>query len=353
VKRAQWRPSTGSQQPVEIEIFYHPTHTANLERMLAAVRASLDYDTRAFGPYPWRQVRLVEYPSHPAIGGMTAHSGMLTYAEGFALVRPEADPRQIDFPFAVVAHEMGHQWWGHQITPAVVEGAPFLSESLAWYSGMLVVEETLGRDHLQRLLDMMRADYLQPGQPRTVPLLRAIDQTDAYRRGPFAMYALRERVGVEPVNRALRNLLAKFPPGRAPYPTSRDFYAELRAATPPAAHELLRDLFEEITFWDLSAKQLDVKPDGRGAYRVTLHIEAQKLKGDSSGTERPVAMNELVEIQLYDADHKPIYRTSRRIHSGRQTIELTVPHAPAGGIIDPDHELLDRRPDDNEVEVGT
>jgi hypothetical protein len=37
-----------------------------------------------------------------------------------------------------------------QLTPAGVEGAPFLTESLAWYSGMLAVEETFGRDHLQR-----------------------------------------------------------------------------------------------------------------------------------------------------------------------------------------------------------
>lgn len=242
VRRAQWQP--GSGQPVDIEIFHHPAHTANLERMIHAVQASLAYNTRAFGPYPYRQVRLVEYPSQPALGGMTAHSGLIAYAEGFSLLRPADDPRKIDFPFAVVAHEMGHQWWGHRLTPAMVEGAPLLTESLAWYSGMLVIEETLGRDHLQRLLAVMRAQYQQPHQPRTVPLLRAVDQMDAYRRGPFAMYTLRERVGAETVNRALRNLLAKFPPGRAPYPTSLDFYAELRAATPPSMHGLLRELFE-------------------------------------------------------------------------------------------------------------
>jgi ABC-2 type transport system permease protein len=351
VHRAQWRPSAGSQRPVDIEIFHHPAHTANLEQMVHSVQASLEHNTRAFGPYPYRQARLVEYPSHPAIGGMTAHSGLMTYAEGFALVRPEADPRKIDFPFAVVAHEMGHQWWGHQLTPAVVEGAPFLAESLSWYSAMLVVEETLGRDHLQRLLDMMRADYLQPNQPRTGPLLRATDQTDAYRRGPFAMYALREAVGAEPVNRALRNLLSKFPPGRTPYPTSLDFYSELRAVTPAPMHGLLRDLFEEITFWELSAKSIDVKPDGKGAYRVTLHIDAQKLKGDATGTERPVPMSDPVEILVYDANRKPLYRASQRIRSGAQTIELIVPSPPAGAVVDPDRELLDRQPADNEARV--
>ncbi|HEX8411364.1 MAG TPA: M1 family aminopeptidase [Thermoanaerobaculia bacterium] len=345
VHRARWR-------NVNIEIFHHPIHTANLERMVRGVQASLEHNTRAFGPYPYRQVRLVEFPSHPAVVGMTAHSGLITYAEGSSLIRPADDPRNIDFPFAVVAHEMGHQWWGHQLTPAVVEGAPFLAESLSWYSAMLVVEETLGRDHLRRLLGMMRADYMQPHQTRTIPLLRAVDQTDAYRRGPFAMYALREAVGVEPVNRALRNLLSKFPPGREPYPTSLDFYAELRAVTPAPMHGLLKDLFEEVTFWELSVKGIDVKPDGKGAYRVMLHIDAQKLKGDSTGTERPVPMNDPVEILVYDGHGKPLYRASHRLRSGEQAFELLVPRPPAGAVVDPDHELLDRQPADNEVRVG-
>ena len=351
VHRAQWRPSASSQHPVDIEIFHHPTHTANLERMVHGVQASLEYNTRAFGPYPYRQIRLVEYPSPPSVGGMTAHSGLITYAEGFSFVRPADDPRKIDFAFAVVAHEMGHQWWGHQLTPAVVEGAPFLAESLAWYSAMLVVEETLGRDHLQRLLDMFRAHYLQPNQPRTVPLLRAFDDLDAYRRGAFAMYALREAVGVEPVNRALRNLLAKFPPGRPPYPTSLDLYAELRAATPAPMHGLLKDLFEEITFWDLSAKSMDVKADGKGAHRVTFHIEAQKLEGDGTGNETPVPMNDPIEIAVYDADGRSLYSARHRIRAGAQTIALIVPRPPGRAAIDPDHELLDRNPADNEVLV--
>lgn len=351
VHRAKWRPSAGSGQAVDIEIFHHPTHTANLGRMVHGVQATLAYNSRQFGPYPHRQLRLVEYPSPPDRLGMTAHSGLVTYAEGFSLVRPADDPRKIDFPFAVVAHEMGHQWWGHQLTPASVEGAPLLTESLAWYSGMLAVEETFGRDHLQRLLDMMRAHYLAPHQPRAVPLLRAVDQLDGYRRGPFAMYALREAVGVETVNGALRNLLAKFPPGRPPFPTSTDFYTELRAATPQPMHDLLKDLFEEITFWDLSAKSLRVHPAGNGAYRVLFHVEAQKLKGDGNGNERPVPMNDPIEVAVYDAAGKSLYRAPHRIRSGPQTIELVVPRPPARASLDPDHELLDRDPDDNDVAV--
>ncbi|HET7436124.1 MAG TPA: M1 family aminopeptidase, partial [Thermoanaerobaculia bacterium] len=352
VHRAKWNPSTRSGQPVNIEIFHDPAHTANLERMARSVQASLDYNNAQFSAYPHRQLRLVEIPGPSDMLGMTAHDGLITYLEGFALVRPEDDPRKIDFPFAVVAHEVSHQWWGHQLTPAVVEGAPFLAESLSWYSGMLIVEKTFGHEHLKRILDMMREQYLAPNRPREVPLLRAADQLDAYRTGPFAMYALREAAGAEPVNLALRRLLAKFPGGRSPYPTTLDFYRELRAATPPATHGLLKDLFEEITFWDLRAKSLDVTAAANGAHRVSFRVEAQKTKGDGTGIERPVPMNDAVAIALYDAMGKELYRGSHRLRSGVQTIELTVAGVPASAEVDPNHELLDRNIDDNAVNVN-
>ena len=335
VHRTRWH-------DVEIEVLHHPPHTRNLGRMLRSVRASLDYHTRHYGPYPHRQLRLVQYPSTGRGLGLTSFPGLIEYSDGYALVRVEDDERQIDLPFAVMAHEMGHQWWGHQLVPAIVEGAPLLSESLAWYSAMLTVEESLGRAHLTRLLDIMRSQYMAPHQTRDVPLLFSRGRLDAYRTGPFAMFALREAVGAERVNGALRNLLAKFDPAKPPYATSLDLYAELRAATP--RHMLLKDLFEEITFWDLRAKKLDVH--GR---RATLHLEAQKLKGNALGREKPVPMDDTIEIAAFDAQGKEIYRGVHRIRSGPQAITFDVPVRPARAEIDPDHELLDRKPEDNAV----
>ncbi len=347
VHRAKWK-------DVHIEILHHPPHTRNLERMLQSTRASLDYHTRHYSPYPHKQLRLVEYPSTGRGLGLTSFPGMIEYSEGFALVRVEDDERKIDFPFAVMAHEMGHQWWGHQLVPAVVEGAPILSESLAWYSAMLVVEQTYGRDHLDRLLRIMRREYMAPHQTREVPLLRAWDRLDAYRTGPFAMYALRELAGVDRVNGALRNLLAKFDPQRPPFATSLDLYAELRAATPPDMHYLLKELFEEITFWDLKTKKVDVRAAVNGTYRVELEVEAQKLKGNAMGKEKPVPMNDAIEVAVFDDGGKSIYRNPHRIRSGTQTITVIVTSArkPASAAIDPDHTLLDRKPEDNTADAA-
>jgi ABC-2 type transport system permease protein len=344
VHRARWR-------DVDIEIFHHPAHTANLERMVQSVRASLETNTRNFSAYPHKQLRLVEFPGAGNDLSLTSYPGLIKYSEAFALVRPDDDERQIDLPFAVVAHEMGHQWWPHRLLPAPVEGAVLLSENLAWYSAMDTVEHARGREHLVRLLDVMRHEYLAPHETRQVPLLRAVDTIDGYRTGPFAMFALREAVGEERVNAALRNLLARFDPARPPYPTSLDLYDELRAVTPAPMHYLLNDLFTEITFWDLQTKKVDVQPE-RGAYRVTLHVDAQKLKSDAMGKETPAPMHDFIDVALFDANGKSIYRRPHRIRSGAQTIAVVVPRRPASAGLDPDHTLLDRKPNDNVVAVS-
>ena len=351
VQRTAWH-DTESGQEVALEIYHHPGHTANLERMVRSARASLDYHTRHYGPYPYKQLRMIEFPSSGGGLGLTAHHTMIKFSEGYALVRPESDHRDIDLPFAVMAHEMGHQWWGHQIVPAGVEGAAVLSESLAWYSGMMVVEQTHGRQHLARLVDVMRNEYLAPHATREVPLLRATDRLDAYRTGPLAMYALRESIGEQQVNTALRNLISKFNPSHPPYPTSLDLYAELRAATPPAQHDLLKDLFEEITFWDLKTTSIDVAPVADGIYRVLLHVDAKKLKADPMGREKSVPMSDEIVVEVFGADGKSLYRAPHRIVSGAQRIVVNVARPPARAGVDPDHVLLDREPGDNVVGVG-
>ena len=103
---------------VAIRIFHHPGHTAHLERMVRSVRASLDYYTAQFGPYPYRHLSSSSIPGNGT--GMHAEASMITYAEGFSLWNPKDDPGSLDLPFAVVAHEMAHQW---TVPYALVEGA--------------------------------------------------------------------------------------------------------------------------------------------------------------------------------------------------------------------------------------
>ena len=67
-------------------------------------------------------------------------------------------------------------------------------------------------------------------------------------------------------------------------------------------------------------------------------------------------MNDLVEIGVFapatgDGPGEPLYLRRHRIGSGRQTIRITVPRAPARAGIDPRRKLIDRDREDNVVDV--
>ncbi|MBB6610575.1 ABC transporter permease [Pontibacter sp. Tf4] len=340
---------------VTIQIYYDPGQTQNLERMARSVKASLAYYTQQFGPYPHRQIRFVSYPGYDF--GNHAAPVNITAQEGFFLLNPMKDERGFDLVTAVVAHEVAHQWWGNQVDPALVEGAGLLSESLAWYSAMGVLEESYGSEHLQKLLHFLREEYETPRTWASVPLLQATDWYHIYRKGPFALYALSNYIGKERVNGALRNLLQKHAAGKPPFPTSLDLYQELNVATPDSLKPLLHDLFAVNTFWELKTMQTMAKQTKTGDWQVTLNVRTRKFKVDSIGVETELPLNDWIEIGVFSAAKegeelgKPLYLQKHKIRSTEQTITLLVPEKPVSAGIDPRYLLVDWDVKDNVKEV--
>ncbi|MCR5889981.1 ABC transporter permease [Hymenobacter sp. J193] len=352
LQEGTWRsPSAGPNQEVDIQIFYPPGQTENPARMMSSARASLEYYTRQFGPYPHPQLRFVAHASY-AFGHHAAPIN-ITAEEGFFLLNPKADERGFDLLTAVVAHEVAHQWWGNQLKQAYVEGAGLITESLAWYSAMGVLEDQYGPEHLQALLSFLREENETPRTRAAKPLLQADDFYQNYRKGPFALYTLSQYIGRDRVNGALQNLLARHRPGTLPFATSLDLYRELQTATPDSLHPLLHDLFEANTFWELSIETASAQQLKSGKWQVTLTLQASKLVVDSAGTETKLPMKEWVEIGAFapaavgKEKGKLLYRQKHLLKSGRQTIVLTVTDRPAEVSVDPRQLLTDWRAEHN------
>jgi hypothetical protein len=336
---------------VLIELFYHPTHTFNVERFARSVRASLDYYTKAFGPYPHRQIRIVEFPRYANLA--QAYPGTISDAEATGWLTKVDESHDFDLGSMTVAREVARQWWGFQVTPAAIEGGPAVSEVLAQYSALMVIEKLYGMDMVRRFLWNTRIEYLKQRSREDYPEVPLLDVTTNHenvvdQKGPLVMYALRQYVGEGPLNAALRRLVAAHGSGQPPLATSRDLYRELKAATPPEYHYLLKDLLETITLWNLRTTAIAAEPAGNGAWRVTLDVEAQKFRADGSGKETEVPMNDLVEIGVYgDATADPLYLQKHRIRSGRQRISVVVKGTPSRAGVDPQLLLIDRNWSDN------
>lgn len=354
VHEGKWTPTPAPGQEVSIQVYNPQGLPENAERMLRSARASLDYYSKQFGAYPYRQLRFVAHPSY-SFGNHAAPINITT-EEGFFLLNPKADPRGFDLVTAVVAHEVAHQWWGNMLRQASIEGAGLLTESLAWYSAMGVLEDEYGSEHLQKLLGFLREENETPRTRAALPLLQANDWYQNYRKGPLALYGLSQYIGRDRVNGALRALLEKHRPGTQPRPTSLDLYRELKTVTPDSLQTLLHDLFEANTFWDLETETASAKPKGK-TWEVTINVHAQKLVVDSAGTETKLPMKDWVEIGVYAPAEegkelgKRLYLQKHFINSGRQTIQITLQDKPAKVGFDPRNLLVDWNVIDNYKEV--
>jgi len=351
VREARWN-------GVALRVYYHPGHDVNVDRMIRSMRASLAYYAEHFGPYQFRELSIVEFPRYAAFA--RAHPQMIAFSEGSAFLT-RVDPGDVDRPFFVVAHETAHQWWGGQVIPAQAAGAAVVSETLSQYSAMMVFEAAYGAEMARRFYDYNLGEYLRRRSVytnREAPLLDVVDQRYVYYfKGAVAMYTLRERLGADAVNGALRRFRERYAGPDAPPPTSRALYAELQAVTPDSLRPLLSDLFERITFWNVRADSARAEAVGGGAWRVTLFVDASKARADSIGNQTPVAMDDLVEVGVFAGaprDGSPgeaLYLKQHRIRAGKQTIVLTVPGLPARAGIDPYRKLIERERDDNVAEV--
>ena len=362
VQSARYAVSKETYKGVSIAVYYDPQHPWNVERMKTAGKASLDYYQANFSPYQFRQLRFIEFPAYADFAQSFANT--MPWSENLGFIADYRDKSKIDLVTYIGAHEIGHQWWAHQIIGADQQGMTSLSETLAQYSALMVMKHMYGEDQIRKFLKYELDRYLRARGGELVeeqPLYRVENQGYIhYRKGSLVMYRLQREIGEDAVNRALRSLLAKFAFKGAPYPTSLDLVAAIRAEAPADKQGLITDLFEKITLYDLKTKAMVVTKRKDGRYDVTLTIEAKKLYADGKGKETASPMAEMLDVGLFTVmpgdktfDSSKVVAMARRpIHTGIQTLTFTVDRAPKWGGVDPYNYLIDRNSDDNLLKAG-
>jgi len=306
IKSDIWHaPAMGDQvaHDVNLAVYYTPGHEYNVDRMLDAMKQSLALFSKEFTPYQFKQSRIVEFPAYATFAQSFANT--IPFSEGIGFVQHFTDPTKIDVATYVTAHEVGHQWWGHQLVPADQQGASMLVETFAQYSALLVMEQKYGKDQVRRFLKYELDRYLRSrggAVLEELPLNRVENQDYIYyRKGSVAMYWAKEALGEDVVNRAMRKLLAQDAFKGAPYPNTTDFLKLLRAEAGPQNDQVIADLFEKITLLDLKATDAVAKKLPNGKYEVRFNAESRKFYADGAGKETEAPIDEEVEVGVFSA----------------------------------------------------
>ena len=161
------------------------------------------------------------------------------------------------------------------------------------------------------------------------------------------------------VNRALSRFLARFRFKGAPYLRSVDLIDEFRKeAKTPEQQQLITDLFERITLYDLKVTDASTRKTGN-EWTTTLTVAANKYYASGKGAETKAKLDEPIEVGLFTArpglgafSAKDVIVMGREgLHDGTQRITLKSKAKPMFAGVDPYNFYIDRNSDDNVKDV--
>lgn len=344
VRRDKWNNTN-------IEIYYTKGHEYDLDRMVNGIKKSLALYTKVFSPYQHRQVRIIEFPRYSTFA--QSFPNTIPFSEGIGFIaNVDTSKANVDYPFYVTAHEVAHQWFAHQVTGADVEGSNILSESLAQYGAIQVMEEEYGEERVRKFLKIEMDKYLtarsnESEKEKPWAYADPYQGYIMYQKGGLQMHALAKYLSEDSVNMALKRFIEAYAFKGAPYPTTRQLIQYIRQAAPDSMQYFITDAFEKITLYDNKVDK--VKQVGKNnMYQVSLDITAQKIYADSMGRETPAPKVGYVEVGIYKDRKSMPYLHRFLMVPGKNHLEIPLNFKPYKAVVDPRVLLIDKKPDDNE-----
>ena len=349
----RWQESRGKSTV----IWHLPEHGFNVPVMLEALDGAHEWYSKWFWPYPWKELRLSEFP------------GLASYAQGFPTnitfsesigFMSKPTPEQ-DTAFMVTAHEAAHQWFGNILRPGNAPGGNILSEGMAHYSSARLIRQLRG--------DRMRMAFLRGiefsyGNARSaddeLPMTetdgsRSGDQTVTYDKGGWVFWMLMEHLGENRMDSAMRDFIGRFQDG-PDHPLLQDLVEALR---PHATDAAVYDAFTKQWFFDVVVPEFKVEsavvsePTAAGGpWRTvvtvknigtgTVPLEVAVTNGEERWPEAAVCRTP--EERAAAALQRPEYRDARakRTISAGEAVEFTLESdfKPTKAVVDPDVRTL-------------
>ena len=342
-----WSSGSRKQSPVILDVDRTvPKPAARLSELGDLLAGAFVFMAERLGPPPLRHLTVSPIP-----GAFGQGFPGLIYLSTLSYLPPEARPKeartdyqQLFFSEILLAHEVGHQWWGNVVTAASYKDE-WLMEALANYSALLYLEKRKGRQAVDSVLAEYKRHLLQPG-PDGRPIesagpiiwglrlqsLRVPEawRTITYEKGSWIIHMLRRRMGDERFWNMLLQLRRRYEYQQLSTEQFRQLASEFLPSQ--TSDPTLEGFFENWVYsTGVPALTLGWKASGRPpAVKVSCTLEQSEVP---SGFSMSVPVVFLFRdgksvTQWLETDEKPV------------RWQISVRQTPSRVLLDPDNSVL-------------
>ncbi|MEO1742799.1 MAG: peptidase [Cyanobacteria bacterium J06629_9] len=326
---------------VPIEVFYHPKHDDNVKLIAEQAGQALEFYEETFGPYPFEQVRVVEFVYYD---GMVFSEGGTIGIPEVLVWKSEAERPGRDSMIDWVTYLLAQSWWEDQLIAADVAGGMTLRESLSAYASQLYLRsqrtpEQQARAQQQRMREFFRSlgkiDFQEP------PLIDIYNELPIARhKGGMILELIEDLIGQDALLTGIRQFLADHRYQSAPYATVLDLRDAILAQTDTATQRgAIENLFAEVVTYQVGVADAVFTPRSDGRYDVRLTLEAQQFQASGLGQQQAMPLNLPVTIELTDEANQPIEVVRPVLSEAQTTITLVTDERPTFAAVDPEYKL--------------
>ena len=325
-------------------VFYHPGHPFNVGSLLDALNGARRWYAAWYAPYPWRELRLNEFPAYSSYARGNATN--IFFSEGVGFLT-ETRPG-IDDAFAIAAHESAHQWWGHIVSPGEAPGGIILAEGAANFATLMLLEQVRGpqaRQFFAASIESFYGEFRQPSDEK--PLAETLERDGrpgdivvVYDKGAWALWMLYQQMGKDAFLAGVQQFFRVYH-NNPDHPVIEDFVAVLRPYAPDKKgfDDLTRQVFFQIVTPEYRVEDARKQPAGTGVWEVTAKVE-------NAGTGRfPVEVAATRGPRFDDNGwFSPKYTDVRQtvvLGPGEsRVVRIRCPFEPERVVVDPDAHVL-------------
>jgi ABC-2 type transport system permease protein len=348
-------------QGINIEIYHHPQHTVNLDKIMEGAKETLAYMQTNIGPYPYDYLRIVEFG-----GGSYAQSFAGTVALGENLFITKADsnnPKKLNYPFYITAHEVAHQWWGHQVTASQGKGSSFLTESLAEYSSNRVIANKYGEDALYTYKRTNLEDYLtgrrsfaKESDEKSVSEVGYFDNQlfVHYQKGSIVLDNISKILSEGGLNGLLKKYVADNQQA-PPFANYQVLVNRILESTPDVSKPYINEVLKDVVVYDNSITKFNtIEKDGLFVTTLDLNLSKKKIQNDKLESVQFPTQDYTIDTYTNTTntnflDGKFISREVVNVPSGKQQVIITTKTRPDLFILDKDIKYIDNNLKNNQI----